>query len=193
MKYLTMIAVLFSAIFSNVSAFEDKIENPITTEKEYELKTWEEFVFFVGCDCPDDFNPKNYSDKAKEHFIEKGLSILKKQQTQFSFTMLTKYYIEESDMAKALYWALLGAENGCGFCMTVLRHAYAAGDGVVQDTHEAIKWAYLAAAKDEEARKFMEEFSKKHNGEHSTNLLFEGRKRAQEWMNSHPKAFFEPN
>lgn len=62
------------------------------------------------------------------------------------FYLAEHYYFEEKCYRKAMYWAFKGAEKGSSECMLLLRKAYGAGFGVVQDTEECLKWLMIAAA-----------------------------------------------
>jgi TPR repeat protein len=62
------------------------------------------------------------------------------------FHLAKHYYFDEKCYRKAMYWAFKGAEQGSSECMLLLRKAYGAGCGVVQDTEECLKWLVIAAA-----------------------------------------------
>jgi len=120
------------------------------------------------------------------------------------FHLAEHYYFDDKCYRKAMYWAFKGAEKGSAECMLLLRKAYGAGFGVVQDTEECLKWLVLAAAiGNEEAQK---EVSILERPNYQTLSLLpdadarsiikdnevlwkEVRKRAKAWMDSHQSLF----
>jgi len=107
--------------------------------------------------------------------------------SKLSTTVLANYfYYEKKDIRKAVYWAHKGAEMGCNVCYMVLCYAYAAGIGVISDGAESAKWCYLALANnDEAAKKVMRIFEQEQE---FAKTLSEGKRRAREWMGTHPQA-----
>jgi TPR repeat protein len=120
------------------------------------------------------------------------------------FHLAEHYYFDDKCYRKAMYWAFKGAEKGSAKCMLLLREAYGAGFGVVQNTEECLKWLVLAAAiGNEEAQK---EVSILERPNYKTLSLLpdadarsiikdhevqwkEVKKRAKAWMDSHQSLF----
>jgi len=160
-------------------------------------KTAEEQLLWLGCGCPNkaEYTPSNLSQKEKEMIVEKAVSYLKGLGDGAFSETLTEYYVEKKDQPKALYWAYKGAERGSGYCMSVLRCAYARGEGVIQDQVESSKWAHLAAAKGREnEQKLIKNITEMATtNEYAEAFIQKGREKAKEWMEKHPEAFFDPN
>ncbi len=207
-KLLVLSFFCFSLIDDNIHAIphsyalteENKLANQKVDVNDYPtLETYEETVLWFGCGCPNkkvDFNPRGFNNNEKEKYIENGLSYLKQdKKDRLHSEVLTGYYLDKKDLPKALYWANIGAENGSGYCMSQLRHAYGAGEGVVIDLIESSKWAHLASAKGvEEETVLLRKFEELANQNVTVrNIIKEGRERALLWEKKHPQAFFDPN
>lgn len=169
------------------------------------LSTAEGVVLFHGWDNGSEINYDigALTEKQKEEYSNKGLKVMAERfesadshkHAALLSEILTGYYFLKKDTKKAMYWCLKAAENGSSLSMWALANAYKAGDGVVQDLEEGIKWTYLgAAAGDESCKQWVKE--------HGVNLLLsesiapilkEGQKRAKSWMEAHRELFFTPN
>jgi TPR repeat protein len=165
--------------------------------KKVKIETYEDVILYTGIleefGCVSDFNLVKNSDSKSEMF-EKGLKIVEngaKLGLLFDQETLANYYCtEKKDFKKGLYWAKQCAEKGSGDGMHLLLNAYRKGNGVIQNTEEAFKWYFLASAAGIE---FNHEFVKSVRDNSNNNIIQSAKKKAQDWMNEHPEAFFSPN
>ena len=156
-----------------------------------EIKTCEEILLWCGSGCPekDNFNPEKISSEDKQKFILNALDSYKERTDVFALETLKGYYYEKGDMPRSLYWAQEGAERGSGTCMGFLAFCYVEGKGVIQDYVEAVKWTYLAAAKEEETAKEALKALNKDLNQEDKKIIEQGKKKALEWMEKHLQVF----
>jgi len=184
--FLLTLAVSFS--FFGIYATDDSCIN-------VKLLTYEDCIIWVGCGCPDQFDPKNiHEGPEKEKNLINGLVYQEERAIEGNVVnqeILAGYYFtHKKDFRKGVYWSQQAVLHGCSRAMSFLRFAYFNGNGVIEDSAEGFKWAFLAAARGEEFDKNLIEKIKTINSK-SIDLL-EGKKRAQIWENEHPKAFLAP-
>jgi TPR repeat protein len=166
------------------------------------LETCCDDILWIGLDMPNEFNPVNLNDSEKEVALEKGLAICEKEAKQgngvYQATLAKYYYtsVKNPNIKRALYWAQKAAEQGIAEGgMTVLHNAYLAGNGVIQDVEEGLKWCFLAAAKGDKWSK------EKADGlildaltnEYTKAWVTEAKRRANKWMKEHENVFFSPD
>ena len=71
--------------------------------------------------------------------------------------------------------------------MESLCHAYAQGNGVIQDDDEAFKWAIIATLKGStKYREILSQFNRNQSD------MIRWHEMAKEWGEKHPKAIFTP-
>ncbi|WP_042891951.1 SEL1-like repeat protein [Anaplasma marginale] len=108
--------------------------------------------------------------------------------------ILSNYYLSKENTRSGLYWAHKGAECANTKCMFTLSLHYALGDGVVLDTAESYKWAFLASALgDKTCRDIINKTVKEMQyGHHEKQYFEEGTRKAKLWMNEHQDLFISP-
>lgn len=168
--------------------------NDFLNEK-VKLVNCEDFILYVGCDYPDEFDSKKLTSAEKEKALEIGLKEFEINARNgdliFQITLAQHYYCYEKKYKKALYWANVCAKKGDSQAMAILWDAYVRGNGVIKDCDEYIKWMYLAAATGDEYSKIKLDELLKNPKNYS---YFEKiRLLAKKWMDENPEAFFSPD
>lgn len=195
--------------FSTLSAFSFSEEYgaeksfSIKTEANFNklLDTTDGFLLAHGWDggFENSFDTSKLTKEEKKHFIQKGLQkiiqTIDKQPDEMFIVyaeVLLSYYSINKETRKKMYWSFKGAEKGSSLCMRILADAYIAGEGVVQDYTESTKWIFLAAALgDTWSQNWLQENSSKLIASKQGNpIITEAKKRASEWIQQHPCAFF---
>lgn len=156
------------------------------------IKGSEDAVLWAGLDFPNSFDAKNIEDGSRrDEILEKGLISLEKAAELGSrkcIEVLADYYINVlKDQRLGIYWCYQAASCGSVEAMTILRHVYFNGEGVVKNYVEAYKWAFLAAALgSEKDKKIINEMSQNDPNYCS---FIEGQHQAQIWEQTHQKIF----
>lgn len=196
MVFKLIILIISMCIYCN--ATEMRGATPELNVLMREFIATEDCVIWFGRGCPiAKYESGKFDSVEKSKLIECGLEYLKNNRKDvISNEILAKYYHEQKDYPKSVYWAFAGAEKGSQYCMGLLCWAYALNRGVVRDEVESSKWMYLASAKGNKGTKKLLDGLNGLNekaARYMTPEQEEGLKRAQEWQREHFDLFFQHN
>lgn len=114
------------------------------------VNTDEDFLLWLAFEKPIKFDPTSINDTERTQFIDKGLNLCSKNAHNNDVhrqITLCQYYHQKKWYVLSNHWAYETAKNGVIHGMESLCHAYAQGNGVIQDDDEAFKWAIIATLK----------------------------------------------
>jgi TPR repeat protein len=162
------------------------------------MKSYRDLILWAGAGFPPNFSSDTLSKEQEEEYERIGLASIENSARNgppmyktilagYHYTF-TKYY------RKALYWAEQAAECGEIGGMQLLADAYTAGNGVVHNPIEALKWEILGGALgDPHAKEVLQ--NKRALAKESPRLKKEidtAFNLATQWMHQHKSFFFSP-